>query len=130
MKNRILILNDLLKMQENNMSLNEMEIKLQHYGLSYYEAINILNEVTHEPLNNLSELLLKDNYWQTMKTKSDEKEEVLKNEYEAMLVIRNQKSQKIDENINETYQNIVQNRKDKEKKLRNLDKHLTEIFQK
>lgn len=128
MKNRILILNDLLKLQENHVSLEDMVTKLQHYGLSYYETISVLNEVTHEPLEKLSDLLLKDEYWQNMKKNSDEKEQTLKNEYEAMMVIKQSKQEHFDQKINETYKSMVETKKEKEKRLKNLDNTLTDIF--
>lgn len=128
MKNRILILNDLLKLQENHVSLNDMITKLQHYGLSYYETISVLNEVTHEPLEKLSDLLLKEEYWQNMKKNSDEKEQTLKSEYEAMMVIKQSKQEHFDQKINETYKSMVETKKEKEKRLKNLDNTLTDIF--
>lgn len=128
MKNRILILNDLLKMQESNLSLHEMTTKLQHYGLSYYEGINVLNEVTHKTLEELSEFLLKQEYWQNIKNKTDEKEEVLHLEYEAMMNFKVKKQKKFDEHIQETYQTLVDSKKAKEKKLKNLDNTLTDLF--
>ena len=128
MKNKILILNDLLKLQENHVSVEDMIIKLQHYGLSYYETISILNEVTHEPLEKLSDLLLKEEYWQNMKMNSDEKEKTLKSEYESMLMIKQNKQENFDQKINETYKSMIETKKEKEKRLKNLDNTLTDIF--
>lgn len=130
MKNRSLILNDLSRMQEDNVSLEEMSNKLQSYGMSYYESLNILREVTHESLEKISHILLSKNYWQEMKKKSDEKEETLKTEYESIMTLKMKKHKKLAEDIEESYHHLINHKKEKEKKLKNLDQTLIEIFQK
>lgn len=128
MKNRTLVLNDLLKMKESNLSLHEMTIKLQHYGLSYYEGINLLNEVTKNSLEDLSELLLKEQYWINIKNETDKKEQILHLEYEEMKSCKIEKKHKFDEHIQEAYQTLLDNKKAKNKKFRNLDKSLIDLF--
>lgn len=128
MKNRILILTDLIKMKEANISLDEMIKNLEHNGLSYYESINILNEVTHVSLEKLSDIMLREQYWKIMKNKTDEKEGIVQNEYDSIMSMKVNNHNKLDENIKEAYQHLVNNKKEQEKKLKNLDKTLTEIF--
>lgn len=128
MKNRILILTDLIKMKEANISLDEMIKNLEHNGLSYYESINILNEVTHVSLEKLSDTMLREQYWKIMKNKTDEKEGIVQNEYDSIMSMKVNNHNKLDENIKEAYQHLVNNKKEQEKKLKNLDKTLTEIF--
>lgn len=130
MKNRTLILNDLSRMQENNVSLEEMSNKLQHYAMSYYESLNILHEVTHQSLEKISQILLSQDYWQEMKKKSDEKDKTLNTEYESIMTIKMKKQKKFDQDIEESYQHLINHKKAKEKKLKNLDNTLTELFQK
>ena len=43
-----------------------------------------------------------------MKKNSDEKEQTLKSEYEAMMVIKQSKQEHFDQKINETYKSICQ----------------------
>ena len=128
MKNRTFILSDLLRMQENNISLEEMSTKLQHYSLSYYESLNILNEVTHQSLENISKILLSQDYWRKIKEQSDKKHEILNSEYDSIMTKKLEKQKKLDKDIEESYQNLLQNKKEKEKKLKNLDKTLSELF--
>lgn len=128
MKNRSLILNDLIKMQEQNNSLEEMKIKLQEYHVSYYEALNLLKEVTKQRLEELQDNLLKDEYWKNIKTKSEEKENDLTNEFEAIINIKSKKQKQFEEDIQECYECLVNIKKAKEKKLKNLDNTLNELF--
>lgn len=129
MKNRTLILNDLTRMQENHVALEEMTNKLQHFAMSYYESLNMLHEVTGKSLLAISEQLLKNPYWQEMKQKTDEKEISLNSEYASIIKHKHVKQKMFDEAIEESYNSVLDNKKQKEKRLRSLDKSIMEIFQ-
>ena len=128
MKNRELLFNELLKMRNSNVSLDEMIVKATHYHLNYYETVNLLHEITKLSVQEISDNLLKDNHWQKLKEKTDEKDNILSEEFEHLKVLRVNKLKKFDKNIEDTYNEILEQRKQKEKKLRNLDKALTELF--
>lgn len=128
MKNRTLILNDLNRMQEHNVSLEEMAYKLQHFSLCYYESLNILHEVTNKSLVEISNELLKEQYWQDMKAKTDEKENALNTEYSAILQNKEMKKQNFDKAIEESYNGVLDSNKQKENRLRNLDQTIMEIY--
>lgn len=129
MKNRTLILNDLTRMQENNVSFIEMVNKLQHFAMSYYESLNMLHEVTNKPLQDISEELLKNPYWQEMKEKTDEKEEALNTEYSAIMHHKKIKQKSFDQAIEESYLSVLDSKKQKEKRLKSLDKSIMEMIQ-
>ena len=74
MKNRELLFNELLKMRNSNVSLDEMIVKATHYHLNYYETVNLLHEITKLSVQEISDNLLKDNHWQKLKEKTDENE--------------------------------------------------------
>lgn len=129
MKNRDFILNELIKMSEKNISIDEMINKLKHYNMSYYESLNILNEVMKKSLNEISDCLLKDDYWKIQKEKTDSYSEIVNKEYLSIMEVTKEKRNNLNQNIEESYKEILNQRKEKEKKLLNLDKVLTELFQ-
>ena len=129
MKNRDFILNELIKMSEKNISIDEMINKLKHYNMSYYESLNILNEVMKKSLNEISDCLLKDDYWKIQKEKTDSYSDILNKEYLSIMEVTKEKRNNLNQNIEESYKEILNQRKEKEKKLLNLDKVLTELFQ-
>lgn len=129
MKNRDFILNELIKMSEKNTSIDEMINKLKHYNMSYYESLNILNEVMKKSLNEISDCLLKDDYWKIQKEKTDSYSEIVNKEYLSIMEVTKEKRNNLNQNIEESYKEILNQRKEKEKKLLNLDKVLTELFQ-
>ncbi len=129
MKNRDFILNELIKMSEKNTSIDEMINKLKHYNMSYYESLNILNEVMKKSLNEISDCLLKDDYWKVQKEKTDSYSEIVNKEYLSIMEVTKEKRNHLNQNIEESYKEILNQRKEKEKKLLNLDKVLTELFQ-
>jgi len=129
MKNRDFILNELIKMSEKNVNIDEMINKLKHYNMSYYESLNILNEVTKTSLEKISMNLLKDEYWKTQKEKTDNYSENLNQEYLNIIEVIKEKQSNLHQNIEESYKEIIKQKKEKEKKLLNLDKVLTELFQ-
>lgn len=129
MKNRNFILNELIKMSEKNISIDEMINKLKHYNMSYYESLNMLNEVMKKSLNEISDYLLKDDYWKIQKEKTDSYSEIVNKEYLSIMEVTKEKRNNLNQNIEESYKEILNQRKEKEKKLLNLDKVLTELFQ-
>lgn len=129
MKNRNFILNELIKMSEKNISIDEMINKLKHYNMSYYESLNMLNEVMKKSLNEISDYLLKDDYWKIQKEKTDSYSEIVNKEYLSIMEVTKEKINNLNQNIEESYKEILNQRKEKEKKLLNLDKVLTELFQ-
>lgn len=129
MKNRDFILNELIKMSEKNISIDEMINKLKHYNMSYYESLNMLNEVMKKSLNEISDCLLKDDYWKIQKEKTDSYSEIVNKEYLSIMEVTKEKRNNLSQNIEESYKEILNQRKEKEKKLLNLDKVLTELFQ-
>lgn len=129
MKNRDFILNELIKMSERNVTIDEIINKLKHYNMSYYESLNLLHEVMKKSLTEISENLLKDEYWKTQKEKADNYSDNLHQEYLSILEIKKEKNSNLHKHIEESYKEILKHKKEKEKKLLNLDKVLTELFQ-
>lgn len=97
--------------------------------MSYYESLNILNEVMKKSLNEISDCLLKDDYWKIQKEKTDSYSEIVNKEYLSIMEVTKEKRNNLNQNIEESYKEILNQRKEKEKKLLNLDKVLTELFQ-
>lgn len=129
MKNRDFILNELIKMSERNVTIDEIINKLKHYNMSYYESLNLLHEVMKKSLEEISDYLLKDDYWKTQKEKTDNYSDNLTKEYLNIMEVTKEKRNNLHQNIEESYEEILSQRREKEKKLLNLDKVLTELFQ-